>query len=313
MRLGYNTMLDTLSVGILSSDDNGWHERVLCEALSKRGLKAVRFNPKRFLTPIGLKEDDDTEGGLSRFEDGLSRCDVLFVRSLPGGSLEQVIYRMDRLWALMERGTLVVNHPKAIERTVDKCYASLTLERWGLKTPPTIVTESSAEAMEAFNRWGDVVVKPLFGSRGKGMCRITDRDVALRVFTALEMGRYVYYVQKFIPHGSEDIRAFVVAGEVVAAMVRKSERGAWKTNVAGGAKSFPLRPDAEIEVIGKTVARAFGGHYLGIDILPASNGGLFVTEVNGIPGFRALTETTGLDVAGLVVDAVLGDYGSERS
>lgn len=145
------------------------------------------------------------------------------------------------------------------------------------------------------------------------MCRITDRDVALRVFAALELGRYVYYVQKFIPHGSEDIRVFVVAGEVVAAMVRKSDSGSWKTNIAGGAKSFPIRPDAQIETIGKTVASAFGGLYLGIDILPASDGSLFVTEVNGIPGFRALTETTGLNVAGLVVDAALKRYRSEKS
>jgi RimK family alpha-L-glutamate ligase len=294
-----------LTAGIVSSDD-GWHERTLTEALTKRGVRPVKFHPRRFCTKIAFQGESSEDHSKNHIEDDvISECDMLFVRSLPGGSLEQVIYRMNQFWALMERGVFVVNHPQTIERTVDKCYSSLTLEQVGLRTPPTVVTERSDEAMEAFDLWGDVVVKPLFGSRGKGMCRITDRDVAIRVFSALEMGRYVYYVQKFIPHGAEDIRAFVVEGEVVAAIVRRSESGSWKTNVAGGAQSFPLNPDSEIRRIGQVVAQSFGGHYLGIDILPASDGTFYVIEVNGIPGFRAVTMTTGVDVAGKVVDAVL--------
>ena len=107
-----------------------------------------------------------------------------------------------------------------------------------------MVAERFDEAMAAFEELGgDVVVKPLFGSEGRGIVRVSDADTAYRVFRALELGRYIYCLQEFVPHGREDIRAFVVGERVIGAMLRRGP--GWKTNAAQGAKGEPLELDEQ--------------------------------------------------------------------
>ena len=96
---------------------------------------------------------------------------------MPPGSLEQVVFRMDVLNRLQARGVTVLNSPRALEMCVDKYLASACLETAGLPVPPTIVCQDAETALEAFEQLGgDVVVKPLFGSEGRGMVRVSDPD-----------------------------------------------------------------------------------------------------------------------------------------
>jgi RimK family alpha-L-glutamate ligase len=191
---------------------------------------------------------------------------------------------------------------------VDKYYTSALLEDAGLPTPRTVVTERFDEALAAFDELGgDVVVKPIFGSEGRGMVRVTDPDTAYRVFRALELGRYVYYLQEFVPHGCEDIRVFVVGEEAVAAMVRRGKN--WKTNVAQGATTVALPLNDTLREMSLCAARVLGADYAGVDILSTESKGYTVVEVNGIPGWRGLKAATGVDVAEHVVNYVLDGVG----
>src|SRR6185437_6453239 len=91
----------------------------------------------------------------------LGALDLLIVRGLPRGSLEQVIFRMDALHVLAAQGVRCVNSPRAIEQTVDKSWAGAVLAKSGVPTPPTIVCERYDDAMRALDQLGgDVVVKP---------------------------------------------------------------------------------------------------------------------------------------------------------
>ena len=143
---------------------------------------------------------------------------------------------MDALHVVADRGVCCVNRPRAIERTIDKSWAGALLARAGVPTPSTIVCERYDDAMRAFEELGgDVVVKPLFGAMGNGIVRVEDRDVAHRVFRALELERAVYYVQRTIaPSGRRDVRVLVVAGEIAGAMERVSD--SWRANIARGAR-----------------------------------------------------------------------------
>ena len=106
---------------------------------------------------------------------------------MPPGSLEQVVFRMDLLHRLQARGVRVLNPPRAVEICVDKYLATALLEAAGLRVPPTIVCQHADAALEAFEALGgDVVVKPLFGSEGRGMVRVTDPEMAWRTFRTLE-------------------------------------------------------------------------------------------------------------------------------
>src|SRR5262249_58449628 len=133
-------------------------------------------------------------------------------------------------------GGMVQTPPRALEICIDKYLATSLLEAAGLPVPPTIVCQSSDDAMAAFaSLSGDVVVKPLFGSEGRGMVRISDEEIAWRTFRAIERTDSVLYLQKFIDHPGWDLRVFVLNGDVRAAM-RRHARDGWRTNVAQGGR-----------------------------------------------------------------------------
>jgi RimK family alpha-L-glutamate ligase len=283
-------------IGILGSR-RGWHVEILRQALEERGALVECFPITRLVARISEKPRVRIE------EQILEDYDAIIVRSIPAGSLEQVIFRVDVLHRLEDLGVKVVNSARTIERTVDKYYTSALLEDAGIPTPRTLVTECFDEAMEAFKELGDAIVKPLFGSEGQGMVRVCDEDAAYRVFRALELGRYVFYLQEFIPHANWDIRTFVIGDEVIAAMVRQAE--GWKTNVAKGARVEPLELSEELRELSLRASAVLAADYAGVDILKAEDGGYYVTEVNGIPGWKGLQKTTDVDIAGRIVEHVV--------
>jgi RimK family alpha-L-glutamate ligase len=227
----------------------------------------------------------------------------VLARIIPSGSLEQIIFRVDTLHRLEEDGVRVMNTARAIERTVDKAWTSAILDRAGLPTPETVACESPDDAFAAFRAMGDVVVKPLFGSMGLGMSRVSDEDMAWRVFRVVETVRGVYYLQRFIPHEGRDIRAFVVGDRVVGAIERSSP--GWRTNFSRGGSVKPFSLPGPWSELALRAARAVEAEYAGVDLLPAADGTVYVLEVNGIPGWEGLQTATGIDVAATVIDQLL--------
>jgi RimK family alpha-L-glutamate ligase len=272
----------------------GWHAERLERAFAARGHACVFAPVTRMVSRV--------EGGISvRGRDvALEACDLVIVRGIPRGSLEQIVYRVDALHALVAAGVRVVNDPFAIERAIDKFLASALVAAAGVPTPRTVACERAEDALEAFDSLGgDVIVKPLFGSMGFGMARVEDRDVAARVFRALEIERAVYYLQETVPHDGVDVRAVVVGGSVIAAIERVGE--GWRANLARGARARPIALDAERAELCVRAAAALGVDYAGVDLLRSAEGGDVVLEVNAIPGWHGVETATGVDVAAALV------------
>ncbi|MBE7556064.1 MAG: RimK family alpha-L-glutamate ligase [Anaerolineales bacterium] len=278
-----------MKVAILGANP-GWHAEQLQGAIQARGHLCTLLPITQLNARVGMSPR------LSSLGADLDSFDLVLVRFIPAGSLEQLIFRMDSLHLLEARGLRVVNRPTAIERTVDKLYTSGLLAQAGLPTPRTIACETIGDALKAFTALGgDVVVKPLFGAMGLGIVRIEDRDVAYRVFKALELERAVYYLQETIPHNGCDIRAFVIGGRVVAAIERVSDD--WRTNVARGAQARLCRLTPEQEALCLRAAQVVGVDYAGVDLLPAADGRLYLIEVNSIPGWKGLQTASPVNIA----------------
>jgi RimK family alpha-L-glutamate ligase len=272
----------------------GWHTRELTRALEARGHTGAIVPYEGLVASIGRRP------GLRSGASDLDRADAVLARIIPSGSLEQIMYRVDALHRLEDRGIRVVNSPRAIERTVDKFWTSALLEQCGLPTPDTIVCETVEEAFAGFRELGDVIVKPLFGSMGLGMVRVSDEEMAFRVFKTIEQIRGVYYLQRTVDHDGRDIRVFVVGGRVLAAMERRSE--GWRTNISRGGRGTPIELPEAWSALAVRAAAAVGAEYAGVDLLPARDGTVYVIEVNGIPGWEGLQRATGVDVAGALVE-----------
>jgi len=285
-------------VAILAARQGGWHTDQLCRALAERGHEGRVLPYEGLVSRFG-----GTGPRFAAAGEDLAPCGAVLARIIPAGSLEQIISRVDALHALEERGIPVINSPRTIERTVDKLWTTALLAHAGLPVPETVVCEDPDEAMAAFRTLGDVIVKPLFGSMGLGMVRVTTEEMAFRVFRTLETLRSVYYLQRAIDHDGCDVRAFVVGGRVIGAIERSAP--GWKTNLARGGRARAVTlPAARLEAA-LAAAKAVGADYAGVDLLPARDGTVYVVEINGIPGWRGLQEATSSDVAGAIVEHLL--------
>jgi RimK family alpha-L-glutamate ligase len=272
-----------MRIAILSGG-NGWHVRDLHRAATSLGhsVDVVDFRRMTASVPRPSETLD---------------WQAILVRTMPPGSLEQVVFRMDLLHAAEACGVRVLNPPRALEACVDKYLATVRLQAAGLPVPPTFACQDADSALEAFERLGrDVVVKPLFGSEGRGMMRVNDPELAWRTFNTLERTQAVLYLQTFIRHPGWDLRAFVLNGCVLAAM-RRTANGDWRTNVAQGATAEPVRLEPAQAELAVRAASAVGAVAAGVDLLPGPDGEWYVLEVNAVPGWRALAPVTGIDIA----------------
>jgi RimK family alpha-L-glutamate ligase len=292
-----------MMIGVLGRDAEGWGTLQLISSLKKRGISPAFISPLKAVARIAYKP-----ALLIDEVDVLKDLAALIVRPIGRGSLEEIIFRMDTMLSLERRGTIVINPTKAIERCVDKYYALALLEENGLPVPRTLVTEKAREAMKGFNELGgDVVLKPLFGSRGIGSTRISNVDVAARIFSTIEFNHGVLYLQEFLPHGDSDIRAFVIGDRVIAAMQRVGE--SWKTNVSQGARPVAINLTEDLEALALRAAKAAGCKIAGVDILE-HEGRYLVIELNSQPGWRGLQSVTEAKIADCIVDFVLSEVKS---
>ncbi len=303
-----------MQVVILSK--RGWHADQLRRAISERGHIPI-LQPYESLV-ARLAGANALAAGSAAVLD----CDAVLARFIPAGSLEQIVFRVDALHWIEDHGVPVMNSPRAIERSVDKFYTDARLREAGLPTPDAVVCEGIDDAMAAVRVMlerpapdgGDAaaIIKPLFGSMGHGIVRVSDVDVAFRVLQSLDQVRTVFYVQRAIDSAGRDVRAFVIGGRVLGAIERRARLGDWRTNVSrgGSAQAFELPPAWEALALG--AAAALGAEYAGVDLLPSVDGTVYVLEVNGIPGWQGLQRATSIDVAGAVVDHLIERVRTDR-
>ena len=289
----------------LFTDETGWHTRQLQAALRKRGAegRCVDLEDCRIDTSAAWH-------GLVIPGFGRELPDAALVRGIAGGSFEQVTKRLGVLHALRELGVAVYNDARAIERSVDKAMTSLLLHAAGIASPATWAMESPAQAQRLVTRESAagraLVLKPLFGSQGKGLMRVglvEGRHVALP-----ELAPYgrLAYLQRFVAPLSTpgfDWRVLVVGGRALTAMRRVSTH--WVHNVAQGATCEPAVLSDDIAEPAERAASALQLDYAGIDLIPTLEGPQ-VLEVNGVAAWHGLQRVTRLNIADAIVTDLLG-------
>ena len=302
-----------MRIGVLGNEGS-WYYRDLARAAAEQGHGIDRLDFSRMTARVNADGGESTAGQASSGTRRLSHINVshdlkclaekyeaVIVRTMPPGSLEQVVYRMDALSVLESAGVRVINPPKAIECAVDKFLTTHRLAAAGLQVPATVVCEDADSAMEAFSQLGgDVVVKPVFGSEGRGIVRASDPDLAWRTFRTLERLNAVLYLQQFIDHSGWDVRVMVLNGTILGGMKRISGQD-FRTNVSRQASIEPHQPTDQEQSWALVAANAVGAWFAGVDLLYNRAGLGYVIEVNAVPGWRAFARATGKDIAGELI------------
>ncbi|MCA9180595.1 MAG: RimK family alpha-L-glutamate ligase [Planctomycetales bacterium] len=295
-----------MHIGILGSLDNPYVmelQRAASANFPGMTTEVLRFADLQ----VGIGESAIERAVPLKGDGSSSTCTALIVRSMPIGSLEQVIFRMDCLQTWQSRGVAVHNPPRSLEIAIDKWLCLQRLSDAGVPVPATVCCQTRSAAMEAFEGLGgDVLVKPLFGGEGRGILRASDKDLAWRMFGTLQQLGQVLYVQQFVEHFGYDIRVLFVGDESYA-IRRIAAEGEWRTNIAQGSRAEPHALSGEQADMALRARDSVGGSLLGVDLLPARDGRLLVLEVNAVPGWRGLSQTLKVDIAKAFLNWVAGE------
>jgi len=283
------------------TDDAGWQGNQLKLAFAKRGVDATFVSLQDCVIDLSQPRSQIHIPGFD------ANPRAAFVRGVAGGSLQQVITRLNVLHLLTIQGVRIYNQARAIERTVDKAMTSFLLREHQVMTPATWACESRSQAemvrQQAAENNQQLVLKPLFGSQGQGVRKLEAHE-PLPV-PMLQYVDGVYYFQEFIetadtPH---DYRVFVVAGKVVSTMRRLGS--GFVNNVAAGGRCEAVEADDAMVEIALKAAKAVDIDYCGVDVIQAATGEYYVLEVNSIPAWRGLQSVTDFNIAEVLVDDFL--------
>ena len=290
----------------LVADECGWHCERLTRAFAGRACRVTRVALTE--CEFGTRDHGVVLPGFER-----APPDGVFVRGVPAGSLESVVFFLDVLHALGESGILVYNGARMIERSVDKTMTSFLLRRAKVPTPPAWSFARADRAREFAARrvrsGATLVWKPVFGSQGKGL-RLLGRDAPMPDF---EEEDQVYYFQEFIESrgaGFSDFRVFVIGGRAVAGMERIG--ATWINNVANGASCRGAEISPEMAALAERAVAAIGMFYAGVDLIHDREGRWWVTEVNSIPAWRGLQGVATTNIAACIVEDFVRLHGNRK-
>ncbi len=271
--------------------------KILSKEFEKRGYNVKYFVPSTIKVKIKISHFQEQFEDLDPF--------AALVRGFGAAPTQKIFFRLDLLNAIEEYGIKLINSRESLEIASDKFLTSIYLERYKIPTPKTIICENPNDAIEAFEELGgDIVLKPLFGSKGVGITRINDKGFAENVIYTLSQLNEIFYLQEFIEHYNRDIRILVLGDKAIAGMYRVSDN--WKTNIHAGARMEPIELTEELKNLAIKAAKITKTEIAGVDIVESENG-LLVLEVNSIPGFTALQKVTDVNLAEEIVSYFLKD------
>ena len=290
-------------LGVFASA-NGWHFQDLDRAVNEQKLpiELTALDFRTLQATVVSNSHPTILAGTSE----LSDLDCVFVRVMPSGTLEQIVFRMDVLNRLKAIGVSVINSPRAVEVAVDKFLSLAILARNKIRVPETHSFQTKVAAQEFLDsvnfQDAPLVLKPLFGSLGIGVRKLSSLDEALEFCAACDEKGEIIYLQRWVDHSGVDFRFFVI-GEKVWSIKRTAARGEWLTNVHLGGKPSSYSPTEDEKDLAIQAARATGCEIAGVDVAYDRNTGLpFVLEVNAAPGWKAISSTLNVDFAAEILN-----------
>lgn len=195
---------------------------------------------------------------------------------------------------------------QALVRSRDKLRSLQLLAKAGIGMPKTAFASSPRDIDQVINLVGGapIVIKLLEGTQGIGVILAETHQSAKSVIEAFLDINTNILVQEFIREAKgADIRAFVVDGKVVGAMLRKGVEGEFRSNLHRGGKAQLIELNKEEKITAIKAAKKLGLAIAGVDMLQSERGPL-VMEVNSSPGLEGIEGATGVDIAGRIIEYV---------
>ena len=318
-------------IGIIVTDPEDWTARALIDASRKRGFSPFILDLRTAevsINSIGIKSTVYFKAGNISLLD----FDALIVRDMGTGAFEGVSFRFDILRELEAGGIPVINSPEAIQNAANKYHASYLLAEAGLPTPKTVAVQNLGSALRLVSKFGDSVIKPTFGYKGKNIARVKDGELQFsdrkaesvpleNALKKLLEERGMLYIQEFIENPGRDIRVFVVGDTAIGAIYRKAVAGSWVNNLSQGGSVDRCVLTYEQKDIAEKASIAIGTTFAGVDIVECfteiinvENGKEYngiertpkILEINGTPSGKGIFDALGINPAEYILDNIQG-------
>ncbi len=249
----------------------------------------------------------DLHSGVVRYGDlSLDSLDALVIKKAGAEYSPSLLDRLEMLRVLAEKGMPIFSDPRDIARLLNRLNCTATLCLGGVPVPPTRVTENIDEAVRAVEEFGEAVLKPLFTSKGKGMCTVRAGAGARSVIESFQReGNQLIYVQKMVEVPDRDLGIVFLGGEHLGTYARLRGEKAWNTTTLNGGTYAPCDPSPEALEVARHAQSLFGLAFTSVDLAETAEGPV-VFEVSAFGGFRGLLEAAGIDAAAAYADFVLG-------
>ncbi len=286
-----------MKLAILSRAPGAYSTKRLVAAGTERGHEIRVLNTLRFAIDLSGDEPDLQYRGRP-----LPDYDAILPRI--GASITFFGLAVVRQFEQMDVYT--PNTAAGIANSRDKLRAIQILSRHDIGIPATTFVRDRADVLPAIERVGGapVVIKLLEGTQGIGVILAPDTTVAEAVIETLHSKRENVLIQRFIKESKgRDIRALVVGDRVVAAMRRTASGNEFRSNLHRGGTSELVELSKDYQRVAVQSAQIMGLRLAGVDMLE-SDGGPLVMEVNSSPGLEGIETSTGLDVAGAMIDYI---------
>jgi len=281
-----------MQIGVLSKNREFWATTEILKALQEGGVEPVYVKTPEIHLMLGATVDAIYE------KKSLSRLDAAVPRI--GRSLTQLGVMLLKQFELMKiPSTLSI---QGLTTARNKYLTLQALHAAGIRIPESVLIASRNKTGEPTEYLSPpLVMKLLSGTQGVGVMRVRDVKEAGPIIDTLSELDQMICLQKFLPNPGEDIRVFLVDGQVVAAMKRQAAPNEWRSNIHMGGRGIPHKPTPEEAEASIRSAEAVGVEIAGVDIITVENQP-YVIEVNASPGFRGLLLATGINAAASITE-----------
>jgi ribosomal protein S6--L-glutamate ligase len=287
---------------ILSRNRKLYSTSRLFEAAKARGVKVSVIDPLRCYLRISV------EGAQIHYR-GRRLKDVAAIIPRVGASVTFYATAVVRQFEMM--GIYTPNSSDAIQRARDKLKASQLLSQAGVNMPLTVFGDSPDDTKDLLKLLGKTphVIKLVEGTQGQGVLLAETRSASESLIEAFRGLQANFLVQEFVKEAKgADIRAFVVGGKVIAAMRRQAKPGEFRSNLHRGASAESIKISKQERDIAVRAAAVMGLGVAGVDLIQSERGPL-VLEVNSSPGLEGIEGSTGVDVAGAIIEHIVRQVG----
>jgi ribosomal protein S6--L-glutamate ligase len=291
--------LTELTIGVVGIPGK-WSTDTLADSVESR-------TGRRLVIDMGRVELDLARGRLLHGDIDLCTLDALIVKKISASYSPATLDRLEMLRVAEAAGVRVFSPASNMLRLIDRLSCTVTLRNAGIAMPETRITEDIELAVGAVAEFGSAVFKPLYSTKARGMCVISDSDGEQQIrtrITAFRAENPVMYIQRRIDLPGRDLGMVFLAGDYLGCYARVPQGDAWNTTIdSGGRYASHQATTQEIELAHRAQA-LFGMDFTTVDVAETADGPI-VFEVSAFGGFRGAREGIGIDVAELYVDHVI--------